>query len=331
MKSLRLASLVICLGLPLWACSAQQPAPAQPPIASAAPSPQNITETIRKSALFLEVYYQDGTDRKGIVGTCFFVSFEDKRLPDGQVFLYLVTNRHVAQPGIDLNSPYPVSGAFIRANLLHPEGEVQSVKEPLPLSTNHWHFPQDPSVDLAILPYGLAIEKYSYSQIPSSIIVTSDMVKAGDVADGDRITFAGYFTNFPGLKRMEPILRSGVIAMMPEEVLDTTLHKPGHVYLADLHAFHGNSGSPVFVNVGGVSHHGVTMMGEKYFLLGLISGYYPEAEGFSVPAATVLTGQVHDNSGIAAIVPADEINELLNSREVQSERDRIVAIEKKKP
>ena len=127
---------------------------------------------------------------------------------------------------------------------------------------------------------------------------------------------------------MEPIVRQGVIAMLPEEKLDTTLHKKGQLFLADLHAFHGNSGSPVFANLGGM-HRGSLYMGDRYMLLGVISGYYPESAGFSVPAATVLTGEVRDNSGIAAIVPAEELIKLLNSDEVQAARNRAVKLPKK--
>ena len=129
---------------------------------------------------------------------------------------------------------------------------------------------------------------------------------------------------------MEPIVRQGVIAMLPEEKLDTTLHKKGQLFLADLHAFHGNSGSPVFANLGGM-HRGALYLGDKYILLGIISGYYPESAGFSVPAASVLTGEVRDNSGIAVIVPGQELVKLLNSHEVQSHRDNSVAVLMKKP
>src|SRR2546429_607374 len=128
--------------------------------------------------------------------------------------------------------------------------------------------------------------------------------------------FAGFFTGFSGQTRMEPIVRQGVIAMLPEEKLDTTLHKKGQLFLADLHAFHGNSGSPVFANVGGMRPAGL-FPGDRYVLLGVICGYYPESAGFSVPAATILTGEVRDNSGIAAIVPGEELVRLLNSPEVQ--------------
>jgi hypothetical protein len=39
--------------------------------------------------------------------------------------------------------------------------------------------------------------------------------------------------------------------MLPSENMDTTLGKKGHIYLADVHTFGGNGGSPVIVNVGG--------------------------------------------------------------------------------
>jgi len=111
--------------------------------------------------------------------------------------------------------------------------------------------------------------------IPSTLIVTSEQLKTGDIGVNDPVTFAGYFANFPGRIRMEPIVREGVIAMLPEEKFDTTLHKQGRLFLADLHAFHGNSGSPVFVNIGGM-HHGMVFASERYFLLGVLSGYYPD-------------------------------------------------------
>jgi hypothetical protein len=268
----------------------------------------------------------DGISRKGVVGTCFFVSVLDKRLGENQGFIYLVTNRHVAQPGIDLGIPYQVSEAVLRLNLVVPRGEIESVEERIPLDNLfRWYFPQDDAVDLAVLPLAPNQKTFSYEQIPFSMIATSDQVDAGDVVVGDRLLFAGYFSSFPGQVRIEPIIREGVIAMMPDENLDTTLHKPGRIYLADLHAFHGNSGSPVLVNVSG-NHHGVITMGEKWLLLGLISGYYPESVGYSVPAATVLTGEVRDNSGIATIVPAYELKKLLDSAEIRAQQERDVSI-----
>jgi hypothetical protein len=320
MKYFRFPLFVLCFYLALLTSSAQQ-TPGQAPIATATAPPQAFTEQIRNTVAFVTVAYQDGLKTMGAIGTGFFVWVPDTRLGQDQGFVYLVTNRHVAQPGVDVGAVQQVLGAFIRLNLVTPQGDIQSVQTQIPLGNQlHWFFPKDDAVDIAILSLAPDQKIISYVPIPLSLIAGSDRIKAGDIVVGDRVIFAGYFSNFPGQKRVEPIVREGVIAMLPEESLDTTLHKPGHLYLADLHAFHGNSGSPVFVNLGG-SHHGNFALGDNYLLLGLISGYYPESVGFSVPAATVLTGEVRDNSGIATIVPADELIRLLNSAELRADRD----------
>ena len=337
MRSFRSPALLFCLQLALFTSSAQQPTqslptppPQQPATSAGAPAPPT-TEQIRKTVGFLMVDYRNGAVQGGVIGTCFFVAVPDKRLGENQGFVYLVTNRHVAQPGIDLGTPYQVQAVFLRMNLVTPEGGTESIQGQIPLNDQiRWFFPSDEAVDLAILPLAPDQKKIAYLPIPSSIIVSSEQVKTSEVGVGDPITFAGYFSNFPGQNRMEPIVREGVIAMVPEEKLNTTLHKQGKLFLADLHAFHGNSGSPVFVNIGGF-HRGALYLGENYKLLGVISGYYPESAGFSVPAATALTGEVRDNSGIATIVPGEELTKLLNSHEVQANRDQQVAKLAKKP
>jgi hypothetical protein len=216
-------------------------------------------------------------------------------------------------------------------NLTTPVQGIQSAGGQIPLGDQlHWFFPSDDAVDLAILPVAPDQTRYAYLPIPLSMIVGSEQLKVDQVGIGDPVIFAGYFRSFSGETRMEPIVRQGVIAMLPEEKLDTTLHKKGHLFLADLHAFHGNSGSPVFANLGGM-HRGALYLGDKYVLLGIISGYYPESAGFSVPAATILTGEVRDNSGIATIVPGEELVKLVNSKEVQASRDSQVARLTKKP
>ena len=338
MRSLRILTVAFCMCLIFARMSpAQQPnqpeptASQQQPTASGAVPTPPAAEQIRKTVAFLMVAYQNGAVQGGVIGTCFFVAVPDNRLGENRAFIYLVTNRHVAQPGIDLGNPHPVETVFLRMNFVTPEGGAQSVQAPIAMGDRiHWYFPSDEAIDLAVLPLAPDQKRFAYSPIPSDIIVTSEQVKTSEVGIGDPVTFAGYFSNFPGHNRMEPIVREGVVAMMPEEKLSTTLHKQGQLFLADLHAFHGNSGSPVFVNIGGF-HRGALYAGDNYRLLGVISGYYPESVGFSVPAATVLTGEVRDNSGIATIVPGYELAKLLNSPALQADRDSQIANLTKKP
>jgi hypothetical protein len=120
------------------------------------------------------------------------------------------------------------------------------------------------------------------------------------------VLFTGFFYQIPGMKRFEPIIREGALAMIPYEDLETTLHKSGRVYLADVRAFHGNSGSPLVVNVGGL-RNGDIRAGFDYRLLGVVSGFYHEDADLKLTVATTLTGKLEENSGIAMVVPADAI------------------------
>jgi hypothetical protein len=153
----------------------------------------------------------------------------------------------------------------------------------------------------AVVPLAPSQETYDLLSIPFSLVATPELIEKNGISAGDGVVFAGYFYQWPGAKRIQPIVRQGVLAMMPEEDLNTTLRRPGRIYFADAHAFHGNSGSPIFVSYGGI--RGSSFSPTSYLLLGIVSGYYPEGESFSVPAATVLTGEVRDNSGIATVVP----------------------------
>lgn len=318
----------------IWICSgvaAQESPGKQQSIATAAVSQKTFTEQIRKTVGFLRVTYRDGLNRMQITGTCFFVYVEDKRLGENRGFTYLVTNRHMAQPGIERGAVYPVDQVFIRMNLMSPRSGVESVEEQIPMGPRmHWFFPDDDSIDLAVLQGDPDQTKYDFQMIPESLLATTNQINSFLVEPGDSVIFAGYFYQFPGQKRIEPIVRQGILAMMPDEMVSTTLQKPGQLFLADAHAFHGNSGSPLFVKLGG-SRHGQLIAGENYLLIGVISGYYPEGGSFSVPAATVLTGEVHDNSGIATVVPAQNLLELLDSTRLQADRDSKVAAMKSRP
>lgn len=319
----------LCSQFILIGATAQQaPRTSQAPGVAVANPTGTIIDEFRKTVGFLRVTYLDGVQLRQITGTCFFVSYADKRLRDGQSFGYLVTNRHMAIPGAEKGLSYPVQQVFLRVNLRSAEGETESVEEPIPLGGNiHWFVPDDEAVDLAVLPVHPDDVKVDYAPIDSSTLATKDAIEAAKIDTGDHVIFAGFFYQFPGEKKIQPIVREGVLAMMPEEELKTTLQKPGHLYLADVHVFHGNSGSPLLVNLGGFRGSTNVVTLPNYLLLGVISGYYPEDERFSLPAATVLTGEVHDNSGIATIVPAYELKLLLDSPALQAARNAAVTSE----
>jgi len=259
-------------------------------------------------------------------GTCFFVFYGDKRGGENFGFMYLVTNRHMARPGIADGKNYPVLWTHVRLNLRN--SDQGSEEDVIPIGGQlQWRFPTDDAVDLAILPILPDQTKYDYIAIPVSEFATHDVVDTQQVAEGDSVLFTGYFYQFPGLRKFQPIIREGVLAMMPDEKLDTTLKKPGYLYLADVHVFGGNSGSPLFVNLGGL-RNGNMMMGTHYELLGIVSGFYHEDSNLKLTVATTLTGTLEQNSGIAMVVPADELKALLDTPALQAARNAELAAKK---
>lgn len=330
----KMAFLLISTNLALAGAFAQQPAAKdsanlQVPAAAASSTP-SFGETIRKSAAFLTVTYSKDGQSVQIDGTCFFVFYDDIRLGENHGFRYLITNRHMADPGVETGSHYPVQRLSIRLNLRNPQGQRESLTQDIPLSAGlHWVFPDDDAIDLAALPISPDPVTYDFQDIRVSWFATQETINQSHINVGDSILFTGYFVQFPGERKMQPIVREGVLAMMPDEVVRTTLKKPGHLYFADVHTFHGNSGSPVFVNVGGLRNGNISA-GYDYRLLGVVSGYYPEDADFSVSAATTLSGTVHANSGISTVVPAYELKTLLDTPSLRNLREALVAMEKAK-
>ncbi|MGB6158113.1 MAG: hypothetical protein WBH45_07525 [Acidobacteriaceae bacterium] len=275
---------------------------------------------MKKTVVFLTVTFRDGLAVQRAQGTAFLVMVPDKRIGENGGFTYLVTNRHMVDPSVALRRPVQVLGLSIAVNrLLAAEDEGSALTE-VALPPLQWQFSTDPSVDLAVAPLGLDRSKVDFLVIPEPIFATKDVVKSRQIAEGDSVMFAGFFAQFPGQKKIEPVIRQGILAMLPDEDMPTTLQLPGKLYLADLHSFHGNSGSPVFVNLGGM-RNGAVIVGETYFLIGVLSGYLYESEDLRLDTAATFIGEGHANSGITTIVPVDQLKEILDTPEFVRQRE----------
>ena len=267
------------------------------------------------------------------LGTGFFVLVTDSRLvlPEGtdktqQIgFMYLVTNRHMVQPGVEVGKPCEVIDSVMllnrKADATHrfPYAEAIGIGGGL-----RWFFSEDDSVDLAVSPITLSANIFDFTTIPTTAFVTSDQIKNNLVVEGDPVLFAGLFIqSFNELHTLEPILRSGILAMRPDGLLETTINKkPGHVYLAEAHAFGGNSGSPILIDTNKFAN---IISAPSYKLLGVISGEVLENSDLSLNVTTSFTANIGANSGVSMVVPADELLKILNSSQLQGERDAAIA------
>jgi hypothetical protein len=152
--------------------------------------------------------------------------------------------------------------------------------------------------------------------------LTAEQASQSHIVEGDSIIFTGLFVQFLGQVKLEPIVREGKIAMIPGEPMPTTLRSLGQVYLVDAHVFGGNSGSPVLVDLAG-QRNGNMLVGVNYKLLGLISGYVSETSELRLQPVASYAGTVVANSGIAMVVPAQQILDLLDTTELRSIRQQI--------
>ena len=258
-------------------------------------------------------------------GTGFLVGVPDNRIPlipKDRTNAYLVTNRHIAQ-GIDQCEQLQVDRMYVTLNLKDPINGNRAEKIPLKLSSEiHWYFPQDPAIDLAVLPVVVS-DKYDFRFISIDQFLSSEIIDTKNVVPGDRVLTGGFYSGYAGLHEIQPILREGVLAMVPDGPMMTTTCAPGNVFLADVHIIPGNSGSPLFiiptlglgVGIGGVGAQ------NAFGLLGVVSGYMSETAGLTLRASTTWNGTINSNSGITMIMPAQQLIDLLNTPELQHRRN----------
>jgi hypothetical protein len=251
-------------------------------------------------------------------GTGFLVAYNDARLPKGQFFPYLVTNRHVAECWDQNNRPQHVQSVDVRLNM------KDGTSTTMPFANLPWQLPSDTSADLAVTPFPIG-DAADHVFIPDALFFTKDSFTKYNIGEGSRILFAGYFYQLEGEHRVLPLLREGILSLIPDTPLITTTGKRGPLYLGDVHIFGGNSGAPVFINTqGSVTVEKGPQMFDDYHLLGIVSGYYYEDSDFNLQIATTLNVTQHANSGISLIVPSDLLKTLLEADSLKAARDAAI-------
>ena len=254
-------------------------------------------------------------------GTGFIVSIPAPELGADQSFTYIVTNRHVAEPGVEMGKPCKVVNQTLFMNHKDsPAGTSVHMGVAQAGVRVNWVFPADDAIDLATSPFLAPTTAWDYTSVGLDMFATREMVDQHQVVEGDPVIFAGLFVQYVGTSRLEPVVRSGTIAMLPKDPITTTLRKLGRSYLAEAHVFGGNSGSPMFVDI-----NRFKSVGFDYKFLGVVSGEVHESDDFSIQTSSTLNGTVAENSGISMIVPAQEVKALLFSPFLQRLRDDVTA------
>jgi hypothetical protein len=282
------------------------------------PDPPFATQ-LRKMPVVVQATCKDHDGTKLLsTGTAFPVVYIFPGPPAIQ-FQYLVTNRHVAECWDDHAQKREVQSILVRVNL-NGAGSAATV---LPL---HWYFPADESADLAVAPINFN-QNVEVLSVSVDSFFTKDLFKTDNVGEGSRILLSGYFYQLPGERRLLPVVRQGILSVIPDEPLLTTAQKRGQLYLADSHVFGGNSGSPVFISTAGFREGKKIQLVDDFQFLGVVSGYYYEDSDLNLQIASTAHGTQRANSGIVMIVPADILKELiLSNADLKKMRDQTIAV-----
>jgi len=242
-------------------------------------------------------------------GTAFIVSVPHD---ENTGCLHLVTAKHVALA-------IPAGEACIAVNA--KDGLPRWMKQ----GDTPWFFhPTDPSVDVAVLPMASGmIHAYDARDVSVQMFATKEVIAEEKIGLGDELVNVGLFRPFSGSSGLlEPIVRTGNVAMMPKSRIPSDMFGSLEGYLAEGRSIGGLSGSPVFVR-STVNMDVQNYLGEPakmsglgpMRLLGLIHGHWDAPGDFEKEV------QKPVNMGVSIIVPADKILEVLYSPELCAVRD----------
>ncbi|MGD9712712.1 MAG: hypothetical protein AB7V46_11660 [Thermomicrobiales bacterium] len=224
--------------------------------------------------------------------------------------MYLVTAAHVARKLEGHRSA-------IRANTKDGGSTVFWIPENLKWI---YHAMTPDLVDVAVIPWSPP-EVIQYKHLPSSLFLTEETIRSKSIGTGDEVFLTGLFAHLTGTTRNLPIVRMGSIAMMPSEPVPSSLGDI-EAYLIEARSIGGLSGSPVFVR------ETIPLGTGAFHLLGLMHGHWdipPEAKNDNADVEDLdglgeNAGSV--NMGIAIVVPAKKVWEVLNHPEqIQKRRE----------
>lgn len=272
-----------------------------------------ISPQVKKCVAF--IFVQDSTGTLQPAGTGFFVGIESKT--DSITFIYFVTAKHVIK---DTTQKY-LDRIFIRLNKRSGNSDT--------LALNLFHngrpvffIHPDPTVDIAVIPMAPDVRVYDYMYIPSDMITTRELFRKENIQAGDDVFFTGLFLSHFGRSINLPIVRFGKVALISDEKVlwNRVLTE---LYLIETTSYGGNSGSPLFFNFEPTRIPGVIEVGKpRLYLAGILIGYFYVS---TVPDWIETKRKflwAFENSGIAAVVPAYQLDDILHSTLLEEQRKR---------
>jgi len=272
-----------------------------------------ISDDVLKSVCFLCVKARARRAPLHFFGTAFLVSVLSEVSPADLCYVYLVTARHnitEARALIRREASKYHPELFLRINTIKGKAQIVALPE-------EWYFPVDPAIDVAVM-YAehLITGPFDYRHLPIACSATEDKIRNHGIGIGSEVFVSGLFSLHRGEDRNLPIVRQGIIAsMIHEPIFNDDTGEKYKVYLTEILAIKGMSGSPVLVKsnreyVAGENPHCALL------LLGLMKGHFPaELEGYPGESGEDF------HAGLSTVVPVDEILKLVNEGGLKKQRE----------
>ncbi len=220
--------------------------------------------------------------------------------------MYYVTCRHVIQEALKQKVQI-----YARLNLQEEENV-----EHIPLY-NKWIYHEDDGyqgidfVDLAVLPVKLieGTRPNKVLTLGSDLIYGREGMKQHfkrDMQVGDDLTYIGLFQHYSGHNKNNPLVRFGKVPLITQEKLPGVEMALGtsDYFLVECQAYPGMSGAPIFAMK---PFEGV----EKYFLVGVMAGYYSEDE---------LIEKKFTHFGISLAIPIEKVGDIIWGTKLTEDR-----------
>ena len=292
-----------------------------------------VPDEVRKSVVFLGHKNPDGMYE--LAGTAFYAAriMGLDRPPfvsaEGEGFIYLITAKHVIDGIRDRG------GNRVGVRVNYKGGNARWLNS----NIDDWlfHPTESDSVDVAIFRTNMP-DEFDHMSMPLPLIATDEIIKATRIGIGDEVFLAGLFVHHYGTQKNIPIIRVGNIAAMPEEPVEVRRFGLMDAYLIEARSLGGISGSPVFVHIPAIRAKSLVKdtqtkldpTGTAFFLLGLMHGHWDEMytdEDAIVEDAEKLKSI---NTGIAIVVPATKILEVINQPMIRKDEEKKVREARKK-
>lgn len=263
-----------------------------------------VPDEVRDCVAFVGLPYTTPDGEQGVRfgGTAFLVSRPSK-FNDVVVYAYLVTARHVAihlqdrDFVIAVNNKAGTGGYHIKVAAYQAK----------------WlYHPTDETIDVAVLPWYQHNPDYGVRAISVNTLLTDEMVKSERIGTGDEVFMTGLFVHLRDTEKNLPIVRTGTVALMTDEPIQTAMGRT-EAYLIEARSIGGLSGSPAFVH---------PWQGNRFYLMGLMHGHWDipiEYRDIPIFQDETENGGVV-NMGLAIVVPAKKILEVLDHSELVASR-----------